>query len=890
MNHIITITYTLRRVCRCITATLSLLALTTLAACTSEGLPFESESPVIDSISTDSIGNFDLIFTADAPATRATTTVITKEEADNFLVTILKGSDTIRSTTRLRDLNTSLAAGYGYRVIAENVTTHEAITVNDGWGCKRFAGLSASFAIKAGQTTTVNVGCSVANAAIEVIFDQSIAEYFTTSYELTIHDGDRTIVFNAATAGHKEGDVVTAGRTAYFNLNDDGAHNITYTITAVGPKTLVKEGTLDLSKAKIERINLTYERSVFDFNITLDEEEVFATEIINITDDDITVDDGITEFNAIHAPFATDATSTRLNAPTTRAVLDNDGTIINWETGDAVAVYDYKSARHSFTANNINGNQAKFSGNVTAKSPAFAAIYPYDLAAEAATAPSGLAATLPTTQYAVADNIASALNISVAKGERHLDGSPDHVTFYNTTQLLRFSVPIYAESKISSIQLTANTAIAGHLNIDYSGDAPLTTIGSTESKTITILPPRRVSTFEAGTYYIAAAPVQLASFTLTYTCEGKTYTQSSTSAIGGTAAHIYDLGSIDLINTPSVTATHVYTDNILQGTTVSMQGEPIEGQPWTATIKNDNGTVVRTLTGTGNLTSAETDASWPFLPRGSYTVNYSFTDSNGDTRMETTTFNVPAPTLTLTVDGYSAHTKYEQSDVDAANACDRLTFYAPSARLSVAPALMRNTNYTRTFTRSCNGQSTTTTESTDTPSWANYTNIPVSGSLYTFSVSANFAGESVTASKQFRITGLPANFQPPTQATGWFNDRGTVNFNSDHVRLGNYSLSQPHRIKNDSWFNIPAGTKMSLDYDIALHRAAVNTTANVKAGNQQIVECSNSKYNDDVHNTGVEIITTNATVTSVTCEGSYGSGATHTKVYKLFFQYASDTY
>lgn len=854
------------------------------AACTTDSLNIDAPRPVADSISADSIGHFELSFTADTP-TRATTTHITQEEANNFLVTIYKGSDIIRTATRLRDLNTTLSAGYGYRIMAENCTRDEAVTVNDGWGQKRFAGFSASFAIKAGQTTAVNVGCSVANAAVEVVFDETVAEYFTTDYYITLQDGDRTIVFNSATAGSRVDGVVTPGRTAYFNLDDDGTHSVAYTITAIGPKTIVKEGTLDLQKAKISGITLDYERSNFTFDITLDEAEMYVTEVINITDEDIHAEDGATEFNATHAPFTVNTTSSHLNAPT-RATLGSDGTIVNWESGDVVAVYDYKSSRHTFTATDISGNRAHFAGSVTAKSQTFSAIYPYDLAGETATSAASLAATLPTTQYAVAGNIASALNISVAKGERHLDGSPSQVTFYNTTQLLRFDVPAYADGKIRSILLTANTAVAGKLNINYSGDSPTTSIASSESKTITILPPKRVNTFEDGTYYIAAAPVQLASFTLTYTCDGRTYTQTSTTATGGTAGHIYDLGSIDLINTPSGSATHVYESGILQGTTVTLTNAPIEGHAWSADIKNASGTTVRTLSGTGDLTSPQTNTSWPYLPKGTYTISYTFADSNGDSRTASTTFSVPAPTLTLTVDGYSAHTKYEAGDVTAANACDRLTFYAPSARLSVAPSLMQNSNYTRTFTRSCNGQNATTTETTNAPSWANYTNVPVSGSLYTFSVTANFGGESVSASQQFRITGLPANFTPPTKNTGWTNDKGTTDFNSDHVRLGNYSLSQPHRIKNSSWFNIPAGVKMSLDYDIVLHRAAVNTTANVKVGDQQVVECTDSKYNNDVHNTGVKIFTTNAAVTYVTCEGSYGSGATCSKVYKLFFQYS----
>ena len=252
-----------------------------------------------------------------------------------------------------------------------------------------------------------------------------------------------------------------------------------------------------------------------------------------------------------------------------------------------------------------------------------------------------------------------------------------------------------------------------------------------------------------------------------------------------------------------------------------------------------------------------------------------------------TSLTVPAPTLTLSVDAYTAHSKYEGGNISGANECDRLTVYSPTAHLSVASSLINNSNYSLSYQRTINGQSTTSTDKTNSPSWANYTNIPVSGSLYTLSVTANFAGTQVTGTKQVRITGLPANFTPPTEATGWTNDKGTVNFNNDHVRLGNYSLSQPHRIKNASWFNIPSGTRIALDYDIVLHRAAVNTTANVKMGDQQIVECTDSKYNNDVHNTGITQATLSANVSSVTCEGSYGSGATCTKVYKLYFKYGT---
>ena len=576
----------------------------------------------------------------------------------------------------------------------------------------------------------------------------------------------------------------------------------------------------------------------------------------------------------------------------TRTVLD--GTSVLWSEGDEAAVYDFKTTKHRFTSQTTDG-RTKFVGKVTAKSEPFAAIYPYDLAAEAGSSASALAATLPAEQYAVLDGFPAGMNISVAKGARNIDGSPSSVTFRNVCQLLRFSVPAYAANKVTRITFTAQTPVAGKLNIDYSGTSPVVSIASTEGKVITVLPPSGTNTFAVGTYYILTAPVQLNGFSMNMqTADNKTYRLASDTQFGGVAGHIYSLGNIDLVNTPSVTECHhVYNaNNLLVGTTLTVAGAPIEGKPWTVNIKNSAGTIVRTLSVSGDSqTSDETDASWPYLPAGTYTLDCKYTTSNNrEITKALSNLTIPAPTLTLTVDCYTAHTKYEQGQITAANQCDRLTVYSPSAKLSVASALMQNANYTRTFKRTLNynNQNTTTTENTNSPSWANYTNVAVSGNLYTFSVTANFGGTEVTKSKQVRITGLPANFQPPTKAAGWSNDDGTTDFNSDHVRLGNYSLSQPHRIKNASWFNIPKGTRVALDYDIVLHRAAVDVTANVKMGSQEVVKVDNTKYVTDVHNTGIKQFTLSDNVSSVTCEGSYGSGATHTKVYKLNFSYGTN--
>ncbi|MBO4613212.1 MAG: DUF4493 domain-containing protein [Bacteroidaceae bacterium] len=278
-----------------------------LTAClvSEKDMPAPTPAPVETE---EEMGSFELTLTGERQ-TRATSTVITKEEADNFLITIYKGSDVYRETARLKDINTRLSAGYGYKIFAESCSETEAITTNYGWGQRRYAGMSAPFAVKAGQTTPVSVGCSVANAGVEVVFDESVPAYFTTSYDITITEGNRTIVFDAITGGTQVGGVINQGEVAYFNVDDEGHHTITYTINAVGPKTLTKTGTLELTKAKISRIKLNYERSNFNFVIFLEEQEIFLEDYINISDDDIKVDDGNTETSTSHDNFTEDNTN-----------------------------------------------------------------------------------------------------------------------------------------------------------------------------------------------------------------------------------------------------------------------------------------------------------------------------------------------------------------------------------------------------------------------------------------------------------------------------------------------------------------------------------------------------------------------------------------------------
>ena len=206
-----------------------LLGLYFVAGCTTQDWPLYMHS--------EGQGGIDV--TLQGSQTRASTSVITKDEADLFLVTLTKGEDIISQQLMLGKLGTvTFPAGYGYKVFVENITSEDAINMNDGWGAKRYTGESKSFGIQAGQTTKVSVGCEVANAAVAVNIDSSAEGCVVT---LKTSDG-RTLT-------------TTESRVAYVNITPEEKPNVTVTIEKDGE--IVTEKTLeDLDAAQIKDINI----------------------------------------------------------------------------------------------------------------------------------------------------------------------------------------------------------------------------------------------------------------------------------------------------------------------------------------------------------------------------------------------------------------------------------------------------------------------------------------------------------------------------------------------------------------------------------------------------------------------------------------------------------
>ena len=219
----------------------------------------------------DGVGWLSLRLTSDGMDTRATAAEV---DPDTFLITIFKGEDRITDTVRLKDLNPVLDAGFGYVLQAENCTSETAEVANGGWGQKHFFGRSASFVIRAGETTTVKVACCVVNAGLAIDFDDAFRKRYPKC--VVKMDGDRNISWRSSDSG--------TARVAYFNTGDDGAREVTFLVFLNGeddPEPIGARVTLEAKKSITLVLSPKSETGTFSFSVT------YAPDFTEATDDSV---------------------------------------------------------------------------------------------------------------------------------------------------------------------------------------------------------------------------------------------------------------------------------------------------------------------------------------------------------------------------------------------------------------------------------------------------------------------------------------------------------------------------------------------------------------------------------------------------------------------------
>lgn len=279
----------------------------------------------------------------------------------------------------------------------------------------------------------------------------------------------------------------------------------------------------------------------------------------------------------------------------------------------------------------------------------------------------------------------------------------------------------------------------------------------------------------------------------------------------------------DWFPAPKVSATHRFAqDGTLLGTKLETESS-FPGCKWKAEVRNANNVVVRTLSGEDSLSSDyDASAEWPYIPSGNYTVSYSY-EFNGNTysHPKTGQLVVPSPeTLVLELEGgYTSYDLYKKGDISGANACDKGTIYAPTAKLAISETILSNSNYINlpvTYIAIVDNNQLSDTKSlhVNTLKMDNAINLASKADAYEYSVEVKFDECTSTKSETHYITGLPVTYTPPSNNSGWswVNQRDGA-WNNNHVKLATGAIPASEARTPDYYLPQDANVYVTSDLD-----------------------------------------------------------------------------
>lgn len=495
-----------------------------------------------------------------------------------------------------------------------------------------------------------------------------------------------------------------------------------------------------------------------------------------------------------------------------------NGTEVHWSSDDVVAIFDNSNTKNKFQAVSTSGSNAEFSGEVTSGTTMVYAVYPYDLANSANG--STLNVTIPIEQTSKEGSFAEEHNISVAKAEKAPGVETiDGITFKNACALLKFTVPSYL-SDVKKITLSSNTIIAGDMTIDYSGENLTCTMSDEGSKSISM-----TGSYAAGsTFWFVLAPVTLDGLSVNVETAKGVYSMSSDNQFEMTAGNYRNLGTLELkkLQVTSASATHTYSNGILTGTEVSVNLgiDELTASYITALnlqIKNAEGSILRTLTldSTAESVVMPAEGSWPYLPKGDYTVAGTYTLSGSTVKaIKDIKFSItesPVFELTATIP-HTSYDKYTAGDIAGANSLNGSTIYNVSASVNVSETILNNSNYP-SLSITDNGAEVAAGNLSGR-SWGMHT------------IKASYTLDGVTASKEttVHVTGLPYTAAPPTKSgdNPWKDNantaRNSITWNSDGVKLEGISQDQ---ILTSPSFHIPSDINVSMTVPVKFYSVCV---------------------------------------------------------------------
>ena len=198
-------------------------------------------------------GRFHLsIITAAVSTEDITRATVFNFDTDTFKVTVTdaKGLELItkKENGQFTDADRTLPTANDYKMEVESCSETEAVAYNNAWGKERFYA-QTTFDIATDQTTPLSLECTMANAGLTVIFDNSFVTKFPT-HAVTTQDV-RSLVFKSS----------DASSVAYYNT-DQLAVVVTIRLTgSAGGWSDRIDMTRDvtLTKGKITRLRVRYD-------------------------------------------------------------------------------------------------------------------------------------------------------------------------------------------------------------------------------------------------------------------------------------------------------------------------------------------------------------------------------------------------------------------------------------------------------------------------------------------------------------------------------------------------------------------------------------------------------------------------------------------------------
>lgn len=350
-----------------------------------------------------------------------------------------------------------------------------------------------------------------------------------------------------------------------------------------------------------------------------------------------------------------------------------------------------------------------------------------------------------------------------------------------------------------------------------------------------------------------------------------------------------DLSAFSNVQLQAV-AMPTYEGDLLTGSNITLgcqaNGAPIElVENWMISVLY-NDTPIRTYSG-NNLTDAMTEVEgWPYVPKGCKLLASIRLRTGEEFELSPADVTVSEPQFSVSVSGRTSYSVYaDEHNTTAANAINGSSIIDIVATASICEDILNNPNYRNLLKSSY--KTDTGKDSGELVYGIKTQFTSLAWQKHVLTATVVFDGtESVSTPFDCHVTGLPYRAEPPTQDK-WRKEEGDIKWNGDHVRLGNYSTSQPHSIISNNFY-IPEEVNVEVATRYFVQGGAVGTTFSLFIGTNELFKTAVDGAVINYKSATVEESRPSILSPSnnyVKCNNSYGSGRTHSEVFYVKISY-----